>query len=82
MESDKETKEKLKERIQGAELAQFLRSWADSIEKGQELQVNIRGQNIHVSPEAFSKAAVVLEYEKEGDKRELELEMKWQEAAA
>ncbi len=81
MESDKEKKEKLKERIKGAELTQFLRSWADAVEKSQELQVNIRGQNIHVSPDAFAKAAIVIEYEKDGDKRELELEMKWREGS-
>lgn len=50
-----------------------LRRLADALEKGESLRIQIKGKRISIPP----SAAVEFEYERKGNREEVEIELKW-----
>jgi amphi-Trp domain-containing protein len=55
------------------ETAAKLRRLADALESGGSFRIQIAGERVRVPPDA----TVEIEYEREGDREEIEIEVRW-----
>ena len=56
------------------EVVGMLRRLADALEEGKTFEIQIAGERIYIPPHA----TVEFEYERQGEKEEVEIELKWQ----
>ena len=56
------------------EVVAKLRRLADALEQEKTFEIQVAGQRVYVPP----YATVEIEYERQGDQHELEIELKWQ----
>ncbi len=77
--AQQQTKEdiELKERLDPSLFKEFIRRWADALERQEDMTVVIHGEQCHIPYEAFATAKLEAEYEIEDGEYEFELKMKW-----
>lgn len=74
---DEQEKMKVKERLSADEMKTLLSTWLDALEKGEDLDFELKGEKCFVPFLAFQDGKIKAEFEVNEDECEFEIKLKW-----